>query len=168
MRTCDVQRLLDRRRRLLHLTTVGLNVTLAVDNVCEEYHCAQSTVWHDWNVRDKWIPLLLKMGPEDKDRVVMDALASLHEARQAAFNTYAAAEGMIRVAALRLFLDAVKAEIEMRQTLGLLPTEPLKIQHRIVMLQGRFVEVGSDGKLVGAAVAKPALPGTSSTAIVPR
>jgi len=74
---------------------------------------------------------------------------------------------MARVAAVRVYLDAVKAEVEMRQSLGLLPTEPLKIQHRIVMLQGRFVEIGPDGKPVTSGPAKvPALPSAPEAASI--
>jgi hypothetical protein len=146
--------LVDRRRRLLHLTIIGIKITDAVGKVSQEFKCGQRAVWNDWKVRDQWIPVLLKIGPEERDRVVWDALASLAEAKQEAYNTYLAVEGMARVAAIRVYLDAVKAEVEMRQSLGLLPTEPLRIQHRIVMLQGRFVEIGPDGKPVTEGAAK--------------
>jgi hypothetical protein len=70
------------------------------------------------------------------------------------------------VAAVRVYLETIKAEIEMRQKLGLLPTEPLRIQHRIVMLQGRFVELGPDGKPVSSEEGEqsryPALPDDKS------
>jgi len=168
MKTRDVQRLLDRRRRLLHLFTIGMKVTPAVDKICEEFHCARSTVWHDWDTKNEWIPLLLKLGPEYKDEVIMDTLASIHEAKQEAYNTSLTVEGMPRVAALRLYEDTIKDEIKIRQTLGLLPREPLKIQHRIVMLQGKFVKVDSNGKIVDTEVSKPALPSSSGTAIVSR
>lgn len=131
---------------MLHLTIVGMEVSEAVEKVSEEFKCSKRTVWRDWKMRNQWIPFLVKIDPEEKERVVWDALASLAEAKQEAYNTYLAVEGMARVAAVRVYLEAVKAEVEMRQKLGLLPTEPLKVQHRIVMLKGRFVEIGPDGK----------------------
>lgn len=148
MTSSSFHALVDRRRRLLHLTIIGVKITDAVKKVSQEFKCGPRTVWNDWKLREQWIPLLLNLGPEERDRVVWDALASLAEAKQEAYNTYLAVEGMARVAAIRVYLDAVKAEVEMRQSLGLLPTEPLRVQHRIVMLQGRFVEIGPDGKPV--------------------
>ena len=154
MKTSDVQALLDRRRRLLHLTTIGMKISEAVDKISLEFKCGKRTVWRDWQSRGDWILLLLKISPEEKDHFIWDALASLAEAKQEAYNTYLDVEGMARVAAIRVYLDAVKAEVEMRQSLGLLPTEPSRIQHRIVMLQGKFVEIGPDGKPITEGTAK--------------
>ncbi len=128
------------------MTIIGVDVSKAIDKVAEEFKCGKRTLYRDWKTRDQWIPLFVKTDPEEKEHVVWDALASLAEAKQEAYNTYLSCEGMARVAAVRVYLDAIRAEIEMRQKLGLLPTEPVRVQHRIVMLQGRFVELGPDGK----------------------
>jgi hypothetical protein len=53
---------------------------------------------------------------------------------------------MIRVAALRLYLDAVKEDVRFRQGLGLLQAEPMKVEERVMMVGRRFRRVGRDGK----------------------
>jgi hypothetical protein len=143
------EQILERRRKLLHLVTVGVKTSDAVKQVCEDFDCTRSTVWRDWELRDEWIPTLLQLSPEQKDTVVREALAQLKEATHEAYVTYLETNrGMARVAAIREYREAVIAEIELRQKLGLLPSEPLRVEQRIVMLQGRFVRVDANGKPV--------------------
>lgn len=146
MRTTALANLVNRRQRLLHLTTAGMPVTEAINLLSEELAVGKRTLWDDWKTKAEWLPLLLQVKPEDKDNVILSALAKITEATQEAYKTYVSEEGMARVSALRLYLEAVKLEIDIRQTLGLLPTEPLRIQQRIIMLEGRFVRIGPDGK----------------------
>lgn len=142
-----LENLLLRRARLLHLTIIGVDVSKAIDKVAEEFKCGKRTLYRDWKTRGEWIPLFVKTSPEEMKYVVWDALASLAEAKQEAYRAILSSEGMARVAAVRVYLDCVKTEIEMRQDLGLLPTEPLRMQRRIIMLRGHFVELGPNGEL---------------------
>lgn len=93
-----------------------------------------------------WLPILFKTGKEGKDTAIFDRLAELEEAKMEAYRTYLRADGMTRVAALRLHLDAVKEDVRFRQSLGLLHAEPMKVEERIMMVAGRFCRVDRDGK----------------------
>lgn len=155
MRQKALAYLVNRRQKLVHLTTAGMPVTDAVKLLAEEFSVTERTLWSDWKTKAEWMPLLLQVKPDDKDNVILAVLAKLNEATQEAYKTYLSCSGeMARVSALRVYLEAIMRELEARQTLGLLPTEPLRIQQRIVMLGGKFVRIGPDGK----PIIDPALP----------
>jgi hypothetical protein len=61
---------LNRRRRLLHLTIIGVDMSKAIEKVSLEFKCGKRTLYRDWKTRDKWIPLFVKTDPEEKQRVV--------------------------------------------------------------------------------------------------
>jgi len=131
---------------LIHLTAAGLSVRESTRMLSEEFGCSERTIWRDWKTRVEWLAILFKTGEGGKDAAVFDRMAELEEAKMEAYRTYLREEGMIKVAALRLYLDAVKEDVRFRQSLGLLHAEPMKVEERVMMVGGRFCRVGRDGK----------------------
>lgn len=147
MRQTALARLVNRRQRLLHLTTAGIPITDAVGMLSSELSVSKCTLWKDWKTRSEWLPLLLQIKPEERENVILVTLARLSEATQEAYKTYVSCRvEMARVAALRLYLEAIKVEVELRQSLGLLTSRSLRVDERIVMIEGRFCRVTPEGK----------------------
>jgi hypothetical protein len=123
----------------MHLTLAGMSVNEAAKTLSREFNVSERQIWLDWETKDKWVPALFKVKPEQQEKVLAEALANLNEVRSEAYKTYLAAETETgRSAALRVLMEAVKTEIQVRQSVGLLPTEPIRVDQRILMIKGQW------------------------------
>ncbi len=89
--------------------------------LAEQYHCSQAALYADWERRAKWEPFIWASQEAHEDGKAL--LFQLQLAREAALSHMLnprIGEG-VRVGAIGQFTKAVKTEIEMRQSLGLLP-----------------------------------------------
>lgn len=144
-----IEQLISRRARLIHLTTAGLTVSEAVEQLAKEYTVRPLQIWRDWMTRYEWLPFLLKTDQAEMRRVVLDRLAQLKEAIDQAYQTYLSCRSEhVRVNAIRLYMDSVTKDLEIRQKLGLLPAETILVEQRVVMLEGKFVIIGADDRLI--------------------
>ncbi|MGA2767919.1 MAG: hypothetical protein ABSF24_06345 [Candidatus Bathyarchaeia archaeon] len=82
-----LSKIVERRKRLIHLTTAGLSIRESAKMLSEEFSCSERTIWRDWKIRLEWLAILFKTGEGGKDTVVFDRLAELEEAKVEAYRT---------------------------------------------------------------------------------
>jgi hypothetical protein len=133
----------------MQLTVVGMNATEAVKTLSREFGVSERTVWQDWRSRDEWLPVVYKVQPQEQKKAIIEALVNLNQVRTCAYQCYLSAKKeSTRISALRLALDVVVKEIQIRQGIGLVRTESFDVEERIIMIEGRFCRVTPDGKAI--------------------
>lgn len=98
--------------------------------LAEQYHCSEAALYADWERRAKWEPFIWESQEAHEDGKAL--LCQLQLARETALVLMRNPRlgGNARVGAIARFTEAVKTEIELKQSLGLLPkiTQPPQMQ----------------------------------------
>ena len=101
-----------------------------VQQVMRETRCSESAAWVTWRDRVNWMPKLVHV-QDTTGAAMYDLLNDMREIRRLALNKAATYGGPAAVGALGRALDAVKAEAELRNTLGILHNiAPAKIEQK--------------------------------------
>ena len=110
-----------RRKQLLAAYYSGILNPAFMRELAVQYHCSQAALYADWERRAKWEPLIWASQEAHEDGKAL--LGQLQLAREAALRLMLNPRlgDNARVAAIGRFTETVKTEIEMRQSLGLLP-----------------------------------------------
>lgn len=108
---------------MAELISQQMKPTQIIAQVVRETRCGERAAWTTWGRRDEWLPKLVKV-QEDTGQAMAGLLNDMREIRRLALNKAATYTGPASVGALGRALDAVKAEAELRNSLGLL--QPVK------------------------------------------
>jgi len=99
------QKLYERRVDSLKLHSRGVKPSIFSQELSQLYHVSPETVWHDWNRRQTWLPVVANM--KDPELVMAECLIENREVKQAAWKLYMTGDNdNARVAALKIVLDA--------------------------------------------------------------
>lgn len=116
-------RIFERRLEMLRLYLQGIRPSRIVSQIVRDksIDASERSLWRDWKSRGEWMPALTRLNEGAGDLPIAETMGALMEARRLAFNTYLRADNSnARVGALRIIKELVEAEIELRQSLGLL------------------------------------------------
>ena len=113
--------LFHRRKHLLDAYFSGILNPAFMRALAVQYHCSVAALYADWERRAKWEPLIWASQEAHEDGKAL--LFQLQLAREAALRLMLNPQlgDNAKVSAIARFTEAVKTEIEMRQSLGLLP-----------------------------------------------
>lgn len=113
-------RLFHRRKRLLLLHYSGNLTNKSLEALAQQENVKEINLWRDWKRRQKWEPFIWASNKATKD--AEETLKFLQLAREKAIHLMnTAGNDNARVGAVGKLVGVVKAEIELRQSLGLLP-----------------------------------------------
>lgn len=119
-------RIWDRRVEMLRQALQGIRPSAIVKSIQANddlnVGVSDSTLWDDWTKREEWMPVLLRIREDIAELPISEAFAGLLEARRLAFNLYLRAKNdFAKVGALREIRENIKAEMTLRQSMGLIP-----------------------------------------------
>lgn len=123
--------ILDRMLRMAELLSQRMKPKEIINQIVGETGCSASAAWRTWQTRKDWLPKIVKV-PEELGEAFADIILDLREARRLSLNLYYTANWApgAQVGALRNVGDFADREFKMRQSIGDLPTEPIKLEHK--------------------------------------
>ena len=112
--------LFHRRKQLLITYYSGLLNPASMRELASQFGCSEKALYVDWERRAKWEPFIWENYQAQRDGKVL--LAQLQLARETALLLMKnpRISGNARVGAIGRFTDAIKAEVELSQSLGFL------------------------------------------------
>ena len=122
--------LYERYLRIISMMAQGLKPTAIVKAIASEFKVSERTAWRYWSTRENWMPEIVRLEGKS-EAVISELLAALQETRTLLFNTYLDADNSAaKVGALKQIAQQVVQEIDIRQSLGLLPRKPIEIDQK--------------------------------------
>lgn len=80
--------LFERRQKMVKYIAQGIQLRAVMKQLSMDYNVSESTLWQDWYRRDRWLPLMLQLDPEDAKKWFSDLFAMIMEARNAFWSIY--------------------------------------------------------------------------------
>jgi hypothetical protein len=138
--------LVERRVDMANMLCKGVGLKVAADDLARKYGVSVNAIYRDWSRREKWMPQILRLQDHS---IVYELLYGMRQIIPNAWYEYSTADNSnARIGSLRVLKETYAEILEKLQSLGLLQTESLHVEqkNRIIMLKGRFVVIGPDGK----------------------
>lgn len=122
-------RLFTRRKKMLETFYMGLLNWKAVEIIAEEFDVSKDAVWKDWQNRERWEPLIWQQQEAHEDGKRL--LRQFQMGRETSLKLLKdpGVDPRSRVNAVRAFNETLKLEIELSQSLGLMPR--VKLEHQV-------------------------------------
>lgn len=119
------KQVLERRVEMLNLMVKGAPVTETVKQIAEKYNRTEGGIWNDWNRREKWVPQIVKLD----GGTTLEILQGLKEVIRRAWFTHATAQQeSVKIAALKIVMEAYARFMDIAQSSGLLKKVPEQLE----------------------------------------
>ena len=123
----------ERRKEMVRLFGEGYPLSNFEQVLCNKYHVSIGAVRRDWTRRNEWLPILARI--DDPNFKISEILVDLRHTREAAWETYREAKKVnnqnAMVGAIGRLKELIATEVDILQSLNMLPREPLRIEQRI-------------------------------------
>lgn len=138
--------LFHRRKTMLWTYYSGRLSPAALSKMAEEFKCSEKTLQNDWSEHANWEPFIWENQEAHEDGKDLIKIIQLGR-EEAVYLMKAAQGGNARVGAVARLIDSVKVEVELKQSLGLLPkvTQPaMVIQQNVTTQVNSTVNQGNE------------------------
>ena len=126
--------LFHRRKTMLITYYAGKLTPKAIQLLADQFNTSPATLEHDWNRRSIWEPFIWEVYQANEDGKKL--LQQLQLARETALDLMnnPRVGGNARVGAIARYTEAIRTEIELKQSLGMLPkqTQPAVVVNQNV------------------------------------
>jgi len=100
-------RIIKRRAEMLDAVSTGLHPSAVIAQLAEKYDVSGQALWSDWERREKWVPVLLKL--ENYAEFADMVEQKLNAVQKAAWSIYMkASNDNARVGALKTVLESLE------------------------------------------------------------